>query len=177
MHADDLEHDTGHVPADDPAHDRGPRPEDRPGSVSKVFASAADEARVRRPADAVALAATLLFLAVGAWAHRSERHVGGWVADIVDGAPDWLQSLAIAIFAATGIAGLALTAIVMRLGRLRLVRDIVVAAVLTLIAALRHRRDHREDLEPVSPACQSEHHQPTHRTLQRRARSSRPTKP
>lgn len=111
---------------------------DRPArhrAVSKVFASSTDETRVRRPIDAVALTGCALALALGAWAHESERHVGGWVEDIVDGAPEWLGSLSTAVFVGSGIAIFALIVLVTQSGRWRLVRDTVTAAVLTVVAA------------------------------------------
>ncbi len=124
-----MQHDADEVRVTDPSSEPTTGHHAR---VSKVFASSADETRVRRPIDAFVLGGTVLWMALAAWAHDSEFRVGPWINDIVDGAPGWLRWLSTALFAACGIAIIGVVVLVTQRARWRLVRD--TAAVIALTA-------------------------------------------
>lgn len=113
--------------ADAPA----PRP-----SVSRVFASSRDEARVRRPADVALLVVALLTIGLSAWASGVGGGLETWVQDIFDGAPNWIRTLASAAFSLTGLAVLGLVVLVVWRSRWALVRDTIVTTAVTMFAAI-----------------------------------------
>lgn len=102
---------------------------------SRVFASARDETRVTRPADAAQLVLAVIVTALAAWANDGSD-LEAWVADIVDGAPEWIRALATAGFSVTGMALLGLVVLVVANSRWALVRDTLAAVGVTVVGAL-----------------------------------------
>lgn len=103
--------------------------------VSKVFASAPDETRVRRTVDWILLVGMAIVLALAGWAEREPGDLSIWVADIVDGTPEWLRSLSTAVFVSSALVVIGMVVLVVRRSRWALVRDAVAAVVIVMIVA------------------------------------------
>lgn len=109
--------------------------EHRAERVSRVFASSPDEARVRRPVDAVVLVVAGLVVALSAWAGETGGGLEAWVTDIVAGAPNWVRTLASSAFSLSGLVVFGLIVLVIRGSRWALVRDTLVAGAVAVLAA------------------------------------------
>jgi len=107
-----------------------------PAEVSRIFASAPDETRVRRPADAVAVALSAVVVALAAWASGGESELETWISDIFDDAPAWMRSIAVVGFSLSGLAVFVLVAIVAFRSRWALVRDVFTSIIVTLLTVL-----------------------------------------
>jgi uncharacterized membrane protein YbhN (UPF0104 family)/tRNA A-37 threonylcarbamoyl transferase component Bud32 len=123
------------VNRDSPAPVAEPSTENVAPSVSRLFASSSDETRVRRTADVVLLFAASIGFALLGWASGADGDLDRWVTDIVDGAPQWLRALATVAFTASGLAVVAVVALVVQRSRWALVRDMVAALGVTVIGA------------------------------------------
>ncbi|MCB0968233.1 MAG: hypothetical protein KDB37_15485, partial [Ilumatobacter sp.] len=66
----------------------------RPIAVSRIFASARHETRIRRPVDVAVLLTSVLTVLLAAWASDAGVEFDTWVADIFDDAPGWMRTLA-----------------------------------------------------------------------------------
>jgi glycosyltransferase 2 family protein len=113
-------------PSGDPVGDR----------VSRIFASSPDEARQKRPADVALLVVAVLAIALSGWAGEVGGGLERWVQDIVDSAPEWIRSLATAVFATSGMVVLGMLVLVVSRSRWALVRDTLAAVAITIVAAL-----------------------------------------
>ena len=100
-----------------------------------VFAAPADDPRARRPADIASLVASLFAVILLGWMYRSGGGVDARALDLFDGVPSWLSGLALSIFAFVGIYSIALVVgvAVFGGGRLKLVRDMLLAAALAVV--------------------------------------------
>jgi glycosyltransferase 2 family protein len=121
-----------------PASDRSAVDEgfDLKRPFSRIFASSPDETRVRRAADRVVLALALVTVGLAAWRSDDEGTLGRWVNDIFTGAPEWVRSIAGAVFVAGGIVVLAIVVLVVWRSRWGLVRDTVVAVFVAVAGAV-----------------------------------------
>lgn len=109
-----------------------------PSARNAVFAAPPDDPRTRRPADVTLLVGSLLVLLLGAWAYRSGTDVDQRVFEFfADGLPGWVSGVFTIVFIFGGMYKLALIIgiAVFGHGRHALVRDMVLAALASLVAA------------------------------------------
>jgi uncharacterized membrane protein YbhN (UPF0104 family)/tRNA A-37 threonylcarbamoyl transferase component Bud32 len=107
------------------------------GAVSRIFASSGDETRVVRTADWVMLATGFVALAFSAWASDARTDLERWITSIFVSAPNWVTSISRVMFAFCGvvIVGL-LVLLASRRTRRALLRDALIAAVLTVVIGM-----------------------------------------
>lgn len=105
-------------------------------SFSRVFASSRDETRVRRAADGATLGLALVVVALAAWRSDDERGFASWVNSLFMGSPEWVRSIGAAVFVASGVVVVAAVVLVAWHARWALVRDTVVAVLVTVFAAV-----------------------------------------
>ncbi|MCB0968541.1 MAG: flippase-like domain-containing protein [Ilumatobacter sp.] len=108
----------------------------RPIAVSRIFASARHETRVRRPADVAVFVISVLVVLLAGWAFDTGSEFDTWVGDIFDDAPGWMRTIASAAFSLSGVAVFAVVALVVSRSRWALVRDVLTACLITLAAAV-----------------------------------------
>jgi len=108
------------------------------GTRNQVFAAPPDDPRARRPADAVELVTALIVLLLLAWAYRSNTDVDRRVLEFLSGdLPGWLSGTFTIVFIIPGLyaVGLIIGIAFFGHGRHALVRDMVLAVALTLLAS------------------------------------------
>ncbi|HSJ91377.1 MAG TPA: hypothetical protein VK917_04880, partial [Ilumatobacter sp.] len=103
---------------------------------SRIFASSPDEARQRRPADAALLVGAIVAVALSGWAGEVGGGIEQWVQDIVSSAPEWVRSLATAVFVASGLIVLGMLVLIVSRSRWALARDALAAVAITIVGAL-----------------------------------------
>lgn len=112
---------------------RAPDPKQR----NAFFAAPADDPRSRRPVDVALLVLSTLVVLLLGWAHRSGIDLDVRVADFArDGIPGWISGIATIVYVVGGLYGLGLVIGIAVFGRGRwtIVRDMVLAMVITFSA-------------------------------------------
>jgi glycosyltransferase 2 family protein len=103
-----------------------------------VFAAPADETRVRRPVDFASLAVSLVGVAVLGWMYTNRVLVDTRVLSVFNGIPSWLSGIAVAAFSLVGLyaVGLIIGVAFFAGGRIKIARDMVIAAFLAAVGVL-----------------------------------------